>query len=169
MDIFNFLSYNTTGLDPAKINWINDLFETMNISCGQIQEHFKSIKTVNSYFAKNFSTFNAHVTPAVRENVSQSGRPKGGLCQFVSKDSKFKKEPIPCHNWRVQAQILHLDEYRLLWINVYMPTDPQTMQLDENEVISALNEIERLINSSSFHDVLIGGDINYDNSRISRF
>ena len=37
-----------------------------------------------------------------------------------------------------------------------MPTDLQTMQLDENEVIAILNEIGRLINSSSYHDVLIG-------------
>ena len=124
---------------------------------------------MNSYFAKNFSTFNCHVTPAVRENVSHAGRPKGGLCQFVLKESKFKKEPIPCLNWRIQAQILHLNDYKLLWINVYMPTDPQTMELNENELISTLNEIERIVSISSFHDVLLGGDWNFDKSRTSRF
>ena len=51
----NFISYNSTGLDAAKINWINDLAETTNVAC--LQEHFKAIKSVKQYFKKHFTKF----------------------------------------------------------------------------------------------------------------
>ena len=169
MDFINILSYNTTGLDPVKINWINELLKTFDISLFQIQEHFKAIKSINRFFSENFSEFHCHVRPAVRENLNSAGRPKGGLCQFVSKNSEFKKEPVPCQNWRIQSQILHHNQYKLLWINVYLPTDPQTQQLNEYELVSTISDIENIINKSKFSDIVIGGDFNYDESRTSRF
>ena len=42
-----------------------------------------------------------------------------------------------------------------------MPTDPQTLQFDETELSSTLSEIETIINSAKFNDILLGGDINY--------
>ena len=54
MDIINILSYNTTGLDSVKINWISELVKTLNVTCFQIQEHFKAIKTVDAFFNKSF-------------------------------------------------------------------------------------------------------------------
>ena len=65
---------------------------TLNITCCQMQEHFKAIKTADKYFNKNFSDYNCHITKSVRENVGHVGRPKGGLTQ----QAKFKKEPYPC-------------------------------------------------------------------------
>ena len=44
MSSLNFMSYNPTGLDKAKVAWINDLIETFKIDCLQLQEHFKAIK-----------------------------------------------------------------------------------------------------------------------------
>ena len=72
MDIINILSYNTTGLDSVKINWISELVQTLDVTCFQIQEHFKAIETVDAFFSKNFNQFNCHVTPALRENVNSA-------------------------------------------------------------------------------------------------
>ena len=81
----NLISYNSTGLDSIKVNWINELLDTFDVQLFQLQEHFKAIKKVDSYFKQNFKKYDSYVLPAVRENVHHAGRPKGGLAQFVSK------------------------------------------------------------------------------------
>ena len=50
-----------------------------------------------------------------------------------------------------------------------MPTDPQTQQLDDTEILETLEAIENIFDNTDFHDVLLGGDFNYDKSRNSRF
>ena len=165
----NLISYNSTGLDMAKVKWINDLMETFDVDLLQIQEHFKAIKSVDNYFKKNFTDFDSFVMPAIRDNENHAGRPKGGLTQFVKKGGKFKKERISSSSWRVQCQVLHVENYKLLWMNIYMPTDPQTMQLNETELVDTLAEIEKIIEKTKFHDVICGGDYNYDQNRTSRF
>ena len=50
----NFMSYNSTGLDSVKTNWIRDIMQTCKIDFFQLQEHFKSTKTIDSYFRKEF-------------------------------------------------------------------------------------------------------------------
>ena len=163
--ILSFLSYNSTGLDNEKIQWINDLVETTNTVCWQLQEHFKATKTANQYFKQNFKNFDNYVTTAVRGNSTHAGRPKGGLAQFVNKYYDIKKEKVPCKSWRIQAQILHIDNYRILWMNVYMPTDPQLQQIDETEIYETLYEIENILSDCVYHDVILGGDWNFDQKR----
>ena len=48
------MSYNSTGLDPAKIDWIRNLSDTCKIDFLQLQEHFKTTKTLASHFRKDF-------------------------------------------------------------------------------------------------------------------
>ena len=165
----SFISYNSTGLDSLKINWINDLMESTNSACLQVQEHFKATKSVTQYFKKHFKMFDPFVTPAVRESSSHAGRPKGGLAQLIRNSINIKKENVVCKSWRIQAQILHIKEYKILWMNVYMPTDPQLQQIDKSEILETLNEIELILSTSVFNDVLLGGDWNYDHRRNTRF
>ena len=49
-----------------------------------------------------------------------------------------------------------------------MPTDPQLQNYDDSELVDTIAEIERILNTSKFHDVLFGGDFNYDESRNTR-
>ena len=169
MDSINIVSYNSTGLDIPKIGWINNLAETFQIDLLGVQEHFKCIKQYDQYFRKHFPGFYPHVKPAVRESAASVGRPKGGLTQLVNKKRNFKKEIILCKSWRVQAQVIHVQTYKILWINVYMPTDPQSAQFDETETLETLYEIENIISSSSYHDIILGGDLNMDSSRSTKY
>ena len=167
--IVKLISYNTTGLDTIKLKWINELLETFDIELVQLQEHFKAIRQVDSYYKQNFKKYDSYAIPAIRGNVNHVGRPKGGLVQMVNKQSIIKKERIPNKSWRVQAQVLHVKNYKLLWINVYMPTDPQTQQLDEAEILETLSEIDKIIETATFHDIVLGGDFNWDQRRSTGF
>ena len=77
----NILSYNSTGCDSDKVNFINDLVSTLQIHLFSIQEHFKATQSIESYFRKQFPNYYSFVKSAVRDNES-AGRPKGGLAQF---------------------------------------------------------------------------------------
>ena len=44
----NFMSYNSTGLDYVKTNWIRTIIDTCKIDFFQLQEHFKATKSLVS-------------------------------------------------------------------------------------------------------------------------
>ena len=50
-----------------------------------------------------------------------------------------------------------------------MPTDPQTVHYDEADLASVLNEIENILDNSTFDDCIIAGDFNFDERRVSGF
>ena len=54
-------------------------------------------------------------------------------------------------------------------MNAYFPTDPQTVNFDQTELLQVQTEIEGILNNSNFDDVLLGGDFNYDKRRFSTF
>ena len=73
---------------------------------------------------------------------------------------------------RVQAQILNFQASKLLWINAYFPCDPHTATLDEEEeeeLVTVFNEIERILDTASYDDVLMCADMNWDMSRNTGF
>ena len=165
----NFLSYNSTGLDTVKVNWINDLIQTFDVDYLQIQEHFKSTKSVETFFKKQFSTCDSFVIPAYREPFQDSGRAKGGLSQLAAKNIDVVKERIKTKSWRLQAQILHIGELRVIWFNCYLPTDPQTINFDDSELVAVLTEIENILDNNHFDECILGGDFNYDARRMTGF
>ena len=168
-DLLSFMSYNSTGLDLVKTNWIRDIIETCDIDYFQLQEHFKTTKTLDSYFRREFPTHDSYPIPGHREPFQDSGRAKGGLLQLSSKVLETKKKRIQTKTWRLQAQVLHIKQYKLMWINCYFPTDPQTLQFNDDELEAVLKEVEDILDNNSFDDCIIGGDINFDSTRRSGF
>ena len=90
--------------------------------------------------------------PAHREPYQDSGRAKGGLAQLCNRNLKIKKERLKTKSWRFQAQILHIDEYKIIWFNCYMPTDPQTILYDETDLLPILTEMENILDNNLFDD-----------------
>ena len=154
----NFLSYNSTGLDTVKSAWINDLCKVTKTDYFGLQEHFK--KNIGSYFKEQFCNFNSYVLPAVRNQDQDSGRAKGGLAQLSSKKFQAKIVRISTKLFRVQAQVIHFPSTHLLWINCYFPTDPQTIQFDNVDLSEVLSEIESVMDTTEFDDVILAGDFN---------
>ena len=74
-----------------------------------------------------------------------------------------------CNSNRIQAQVLNFSATRLLWLNAYLPTDPQTAVYDEAELLEVLAQIEAVLDTTEYDDVLICGDMNWDMSRQTGF
>ena len=164
----NFLSYNPTGLNNVfKQKWTNDLLETFKADFVSIQEHFK--KNVGSFFENKFPDYFSFIVPAARADNQDSGRPKGGLAQLQSSRLQLKTKRISSPNTRLQAQILEFPNISLLWINTYFPTDPQTMNLENDELQHLLRDIRNIIENEEFDHVMISGDINWDPKRNTGF
>ena len=124
-NISTFLSYNSTGLDTIKTNWIRDIVNVTQSDFISIQEHFKKTKTIDKYFVDQFPDQSSFVVPGYRESGQDSGRPKGGMAMLSCKNKNVSKKRIKNDSFRIQAQVLNFPRTRLLWINCYMPTDPQ--------------------------------------------
>ena len=56
-----------------------------------------------------------------------------------------------------------------MWINCYFPTDPQTVQFNDDELLAAQNKIENILDNNVFDDCIVGGDFNFDSRRNSGF
>ena len=70
-------------------------------------------------------------------------------------------------SYRIQAQLLNFPTSRLLWINVYLPTDPQTLVFDDTDLLEVLSELTKIIETTDFTDILVNGDLTWDPSRRS--
>ena len=165
----NFLSYNPTGLNEAKLMWIKDLIKTTDSSFVGIQEHFRKNKTTEDLFVQNFTGSKCYIVPGHRDEGQTRGRPKGGLAQLVNNRLDLKIKLVKCDNFRLQAKVIEFPATNLLWLNVYFPTDPLTVNFDETELMEVLGDIEKSLDNEEFDDIIIGVDLNWVNSRRSGF
>ena len=71
--------------------------------------------------------------------------------------------------FRVQAQVLMFPTSRILWLNTYMPPDPQLQNYDDWELQELLEEVRNILATVEFDDVVWGSDFNWDPSRDTQF
>ena len=164
-----FMSYNSTGLNPAKTMWINDLMKTCDAQFFGLQEHFKKSQSLKRYFKAAFPKYESSIVPGHREDTRDTGRAQGGLAQLVSKELKVRKSIVMTSSWRLQGQILHFGDYRLLWLNCYFPHDPKILNYDDTELLLVQSEVEQILEAGGYDDCLVGGDFNFDERRSSGF
>ena len=165
-----FMSYNSTGLNSVKCQWVQELSSENDVDFISIQEHFKeSSKSLDKYFRNNFSDYYSYVIPAYRSPGQDSGRARAGVAQLSRKSISVKKDRVVSRSFRIQAQVLNLSSSRLLWINTYLPTDPQRAHYDDTELREVLGEFETILTDVAYTDVLWTGDLNWDMGRTSQF
>ena len=165
----NFMSYNSTGLNSVKADWIRNLCKVTNSDFISIQEHFKKTKTIDKFFRDQFPENSSYIVQGHREKDCDSGRPKGGIAQMYDKTIDIKVDRISTKNFRIQAQLLNFETTRILWLNTYFPTDPGGEQFEEEELLGLLSDIENVMDTVDFDDIVWNGDLNYDPSRTSGF
>ena len=73
---------------------------------------------------------------------------------------------MECKGYRVLAQILNLPSSRVLWLNTYLPPDPQNRgEYDDAVLREVLAEVEAILSKSGYDDVVLGSDLNWDLTR----
>ena len=164
-----FMSYNMTGADTIKCQWVRDMASEHDVDFCTLQEHFKTVKSTDQWFKKQFSKHHTYVIPAYRLPGVDTGRGIGGLVQLARRDLAVSRARVVTQSLRVQAQILKFQTCKVLWINVYMPCDPQLQHCDDTELVQTLSEIERIVTSSNSCEVILSGDMNYNNRRDNHF
>ena len=50
-----FMSYNMTGADTVKCQWVRDVGAEHNVNFCALQEHFKTVKTTDQWFRKKWT------------------------------------------------------------------------------------------------------------------
>ena len=124
-----------------------------------MQEHF--VLRGNSYIVqKALPKSHIFFKSAVKEDQNY-GRAKNGM--FVAVPDKFKErfnDVSPTH-WRVQAVTFD----STLMISVYLPTDPGTIQYNDQELMETLGVIQNVLETNFASQVILTGDFNSDFSR----
>ena len=135
----------------------------------QLQEHFKKNKTLDRFFNEEFPKHNSYAIPGHRDKNQDQRRPMGGLAQLCRSSLNIRKNRIKCENFRIQAQVLNFPTVSILWINAYMPTDPQIINYDETDLLKILGDVEEIIENNNFDEIIFGADFNWDKSRNNGF
>ena len=169
MDTVTFMSYNFTGADSVKCQWVREVAEEHNVNYCALQEHFKTVKSTAQWFVKQFSRYHTYVIPAYRLPGVDSGRGRGGLAQLALRSLAVGRSRVVASSPRLQAQILNFPSCKILWLNAYMPCDPQLQTFDDTELLATLSEVESLISSNSDCDIVWAADMNWDKSRDNHY
>ena len=168
-DNVTFMSYNPTGADTIKCQWIRDIASEHEVDYCSIQEHFKTVKSTDQWFKKQFREFNSYVFPAHRAPGVDNGRGMGWLVQLSLKSIDVRKIRIITQSPRIQAQVFSFPTCKVLWLNTYMPCDPQLQHFDDTELLQTLSQVEDLITASAGCEVVWAGDMNWDMGRNNHF
>ena len=82
---------------------------------------------------------------------------------FIAVPDKFKERfsDVSPDHWRVQAVTFD----STLIINVYLPTDPGTIEFNDHELSETLGVIQTVLDSNQALQVILAGDFNTDFSR----
>ena len=161
------LSFNSSGFNEEKANFISFLLNSLGIQIFFLQEHFLLKSNLYKLISK-FPNFESFCLPAIRtEKNEYRGRPSGGLSIFWAKTlSNYVKIVKHPESNRVQGIELYK---KYVFINVYFPTDPKTDNFDDFELLKCLEDINWYFVNMPNHNFLLGGDFNLDFSRNSRF
>ena len=150
MDL-KIISYNPTGFNLQKANFINFLSSSMNIDIFMVQEHMHLRQNV--YKVENeFDKFNSFIIPASKSNhCVNSGRPSGGLGIFWKKSLNCNVKMLK-HPNSVRVHAIELFNNYLL-INSYFPTDPQVVNFDDFHLLKCIEDVKWFINSYPNHKI----------------
>ena len=163
------LSYNSSGWNSYKGDYLNTILISHGVHFAVIQEHMQ-LKANLYKIKKHFPGYELFSVPAFKDNSQISaGRPSGGISFLYSKTLSRYVSRISCpDSLRVQGLKVCLPDINLLLINAYFPTD--TRDRDDSEVLQTLQDIKFLLDTCDHSfKVILMGDLNTDFNRNSTF
>lgn len=156
-------SYNSTGLNEQRTEFINNLLSSNNTDILFLQETWLYNSTLsklndihNSYMAYGVSGM-----PDSDEIIN--GRPYGGVAILWHKSLAGLVKPIKSQSKRLCAVTLTLASGTcVLLINVYMPGDTYSAERTDPEFMDILDEVQIMWLQNEASILIFGGDINTD-------
>ena len=158
-----------TGADNVECNCILDISQEHDVNYVALQEHFKTVKSKEQWFRVQFKIYSTFVVPAYSQPATDSGRGRGGLAQLSLQSTALAQARVVTKSPRLQAQVLNFSNCKVLWINGYMPCDPQQQTIDETKLLATLGEVESLVLSNAGCEVVWAANMNYDMRRDNHF
>ena len=160
------ISYNPTGFNVEKANFIKFLLNTLDIDILLIQEHMHLRQNIFK-IQRELNEFESFFLPAVKNsNNISAGRPSGGICIFwkpsLNKIVNMIKHP---NSSRVQG----IELGNNLILNTYFPVDPRVATFNDFELLKCIEDIKWYFDNFCDHNIIIAGDLNTDLSRNTRF
>ena len=165
------ISYNSTGWSNSKAEMLNTILITHGIMAGAIQEHMQLASNVHKLSSK-LTDYDIFTIPAYKHSDKiHKGRPSGGLGLFYHKklQNLVNHIVVPLSR-RVHAMSVDIPGGKLVFINVYFPTDPRLVNFDDQELLKTFQDINFIFNECSVNDhFILLGDLNTDFSRNTGF
>ena len=153
-----FSSYNIKNYDETKKETIGELFKKSTFML--LQETWWNANEFIREFKADFKGSECISANKMDLYDIKPGRPYGGVSICYRSNVKCKVETIPTISRCICAQIITIEDIRLLLINVYMPCADNTDTLDEYS--SILRELSSICIKSLTPMIIIGGDWNAD-------
>ena len=158
-----------TGADATKCQWVREIAAEQETNYIALQEHFKTVKSTEQWFRNQYTGYHTYVVPAYRLPGTDSGRGRGGLAQLSLRSTAMARARVATSSPRLQAQLLTFPTCTVLWVNAYMPCDPQLQTFDDTELLATLGEVESLVTANAGCEVVWAADLNYDTRRNNHF
>ena len=172
-DILTIVSYNSTGFNSQRADFICDILETIDReNCIiAIQEHFifdKNLTKIEKLLPNDLVVFSVG---SFKDNSRiKMGRGKGGLSLIWHKSFDHITSRIQVkNNSRIQYMSLDLPGCKMLILNSYFPQDTQNNSYDEQDLLGCLSTIENILQTNTHDQAMLVGDLNSDFSRDTRF
>ena len=157
-------SLNCEGVARNDV-YVKNLLLSMNLDFLCMQETWMS--DGNMHTLNNLCNEYVYVGKSGTDNTSHivNGRWSGGVAILFKKSISPCVDEISVRSRRMCAVALRDETHSIIIANVYMPIDPQSNTLIDDEYNDVVNELEGLLHSTAYTDVVICGDFNTDFSR----
>ena len=165
------ISYNSTGWSNQKAEMLSTVLTTHGIMIGAIQEHMQLSSHLFKLTSK-LKDYDMFSIPAYKHcDRIHKGRPSGGLGLLYHKKIQNIVNHITVPNsHRVHAISVDITGFKVVFVNVYFPNDPRTVNFNDEELIKTIQDINFIFNECDRDDkVILLGDFNTDFSRNSGF
>ena len=147
------VSYNSQGLGPGRIEYIDSLCKTNDFVC--IQEHWL-LPTHTDALCVSLPAINAHVVSGIEGDKLIKGRPYGGCAIIWKRNMMCKVEPIVCKSKRLCIVLVTMQDLCFVVCCVYMPCD----NTDDMLYNGILNELHEKCIQLNVDNIIISGDFN---------
>ena len=154
-------SYNCEGFKYRNFDYLKKIFNNCDILL--LQETWLYNFQFNE-FSNVFNNCHYHAVTAMDEaDIGRVGRPYGGCAVVWRRDLALTFTPVVTTSPRICALTIISDNINILVMSLYMPTDEDLNFVTYGDV---LHEVSSIISSYDNFDIILGGDLNVDYSRI---